>query len=154
MSANGFKAVIDIDLIGVFKTFLSAYEHLRKPGASLIAISANHATQPIANQAHVCAGKAGAELLTKTLAIEWGPQGIRANCITPGPTNTPKECAGAAKTEELRQRTISSIPLRRYGTKDELADLALFLCSDAGRFILPEPSTSAMAGRDWFVPVN
>ncbi len=135
MSANGFKAVIDIDLIGTFNTFRSAYEHLRKPGASLIAISANHATQPIANQAHVCAGKAGAELLTKTLAIEWGPQGIRANCITPGPTNDTEGMRRLAPTEELRQRTISSIPLRRYGTKDELADLALFLCSDAAAFI-------------------
>ena len=135
MSANGFKAVIDIDLIGTFNTFRAAHEHLRKPGASLIAISANHATQPIANQAHVCAGKAGVELLTKTLAIEWGPQGIRANCITPGPTDDTEGMRRLAPTEELRERTIASIPLRRYGTKDELADLALFLCSDAASFI-------------------
>jgi NAD(P)-dependent dehydrogenase (short-subunit alcohol dehydrogenase family) len=135
MTANGFKAVIDIDLIGTFNTFRAAHEHLRKPGASLIAISANHATQPIANQAHVCAGKAGVELLTKTLAIEWGPQGIRANCITPGPTDDTEGMRRLAPTEELRERTIASIPLRRYGTKDELADLALFLCSDAASFI-------------------
>jgi NAD(P)-dependent dehydrogenase (short-subunit alcohol dehydrogenase family) len=135
MSANGFKAVIDIDLIGTFNTFRAAHEHLRKTGASLIAISANHATQPIANQAHVCAGKAGVELLTKTLAIEWGPQGIRANCITPGPTDDTEGMRRLAPTAELRERTIASIPLRRYGTKDELADLALFLCSDAASFI-------------------
>lgn len=135
MSANGFKAVIDIDLIGTFNTFRAAHEHLRKPGASLISISANHATQPIANQAHVCAGKAGVELLTKTLAIEWGPQGIRANCITPGPTDDTEGMRRLAPTTELRERTIASIPLRRYGAKDELADLALFLCSDAASFI-------------------
>jgi NAD(P)-dependent dehydrogenase (short-subunit alcohol dehydrogenase family) len=135
MSANGFKAVIDIDLIGTFNTFRAAHEYLRKPGASLIAISANHATQPIANQAHVCAAKAGVELLTKTLAIEWGPQGVRANCITPGPTDDTEGMRRLAPTAELRERTIASIPLRRYGTKDELADLALFLCSDAASFI-------------------
>ena len=135
MSANGFKAVIDIDLIGTFNTCRAAYEHLRKPGASLIAISANHATHPVAFQAHVCAGKAGVELLTKTMAIEWGPEGIRANCITPGPTDDTEGMRRLAPTEEIRQRVIGSIPLRRYGTKDELADLSLFLCSDAAAFI-------------------
>src|ERR1700694_918364 len=70
MSANGFKAVIDIDLLGTFNVCRAAYEHLRKPGASILAISASHATQPMAMQAHVCAAKAGVDLLNKTLAIE------------------------------------------------------------------------------------
>lgn len=135
MSANGFKAVIDIDLIGTFNTCRAAYEHLRKPGASIISISANHATQPVAWQAHVCAGKAGVELLTKTIAIEWGPEGVRANCITPGPTADTEGMRRLAPTEEIRRRVIANIPLRRYGTKDELGDLALFLCSDAAAFI-------------------
>ncbi len=135
MSANGFKAVIDIDLNGTFNTCRAAYEHLKKPGASILSISANHATQPIAYQAHVCAGKAGVELLTKTLAIEWGPEGIRANCITPGPTDDTEGMRRLAPTEEARRRAIASVPLRRYGTKDELADLALFLCSDAATYI-------------------
>src|SRR6202051_993106 len=73
MSANGFKAVIDIDLLGTFNTCRAAYSHLRKPGASIISISANHATHPYAMQAHVCAAKAGVNLLTETLAIEGGP---------------------------------------------------------------------------------
>src|SRR5215472_16556921 len=85
MSANGFKAVIDIDLLGTFNTCRAAYEHLRKPGASVIAISASFAFQPTAMQAHVGAAKAGIDILIKTLAIEWGPSGVRCNCITPGP---------------------------------------------------------------------
>lgn len=135
MSANGFKAVIDIDLLGTFNTCRAAYEHLQKPGASIVNISANHATQPIAWQAHVCAGKAGVELLTKTIAIEWGPEGVRANCITPGPTADTEGMRRLAPTEEIRRRVIDHIPLRRYGTKDELADLALFLCSGAASYI-------------------
>jgi NAD(P)-dependent dehydrogenase (short-subunit alcohol dehydrogenase family) len=135
MSANGFKAVIDIDLNGTFNTCRAAYEHLRKPGASVLCISANHATQPIAYQAHVCAAKAGIELLTKTLAIEWGPDGVRANCITPGPTDGTEGMRRLAPTEDIRKRIVRNIPLRRYGTKDELADLALFLCSDAAAYI-------------------
>ncbi|MEO7146025.1 MAG: SDR family oxidoreductase [Bryobacteraceae bacterium] len=135
MSANGFKAVVDIDLLGTFNTCRSAYEHLRKPGASILSISAAHAFMPIAMQAHVCAAKAGVDLLTKTLAIEWGPVGVRANCITPGPTADTEGMRRLAPTEAAREKVVRGIPLGRYGTKDELADLALFLCSDAASFI-------------------
>ena len=135
MSANGFKAVIDIDLLGTFNTCRAAYEHLRKPGASILAISASHAVQPIAHQAHVCAGKAGVDLLIKTLAIEWGPAGVRCNSITPGPTADTEGMRRLSPTEESRRRLEAAIPLGRYGTKDELADLALFLCSPAAAYI-------------------
>jgi NAD(P)-dependent dehydrogenase (short-subunit alcohol dehydrogenase family) len=135
MSAHGFKAVIDIDLLGTFNTCRAAYPHLRKPGASIIAISANHAVMPIPYQAHVCAAKAGVELLTKTLALEWGAEGIRANCITPGPTDDTEGMRRLAPTEEVRRSLQRSIPLGRFGTKDELADLALFLSSPAAAYI-------------------
>ncbi len=135
MSANGFKAVIDIDLIGTFNTCRAAYEHLRKPGASVIAISASFATQPAAMQAHVGAGKAGVDILIKTLAIEWGPAGVRCNCITPGPTDDTEGMRRLAPDEAARKRVEKGVPLRRFGTKDELADLALFLSSDAAKYI-------------------
>ncbi len=135
MSANGFKSVVDIDLLGTFNTCRAAYAHLRKPGASIISISAAHASVPIAWQSHVCAAKAGVELLTRTLALEWGPAGIRANCITPGPTDETEGMRRLAPTAESRRKIEDSIPLRRFGTKDELADLALFLCSDAAAYI-------------------
>jgi NAD(P)-dependent dehydrogenase (short-subunit alcohol dehydrogenase family) len=135
MSANGFKAVIDIDLIGTFNTCRAAYEHLKKPGASVIAISASFAFQPVAMQAHVGAGKAGVDILIKTLAIEWGPAGIRCNCITPGPTDDTEGMRRLAPDEAARKRAAQSVPLRRFGTKDELADLALFLSSDAAQYI-------------------
>jgi NAD(P)-dependent dehydrogenase (short-subunit alcohol dehydrogenase family) len=135
MSANAFKSVIDIDLLGTFNTCRAAYAHLRKPGASVISISASHASIPIAYQAHVCAAKAGVDLLTRTLAIEWGPDGIRANCITPGPTDDTEGMRRLAPTPEIRHRVEQGVPLRRFGTKDELADLALFLCSPAAAYI-------------------
>ena len=135
MSANGFKAVVDIDLLGTFNTCRAAYEFLRKPGASILSISAAHAQTPIASQSHVCAAKAGIELFMKTLAIEWGPHGIRANCITPGPTDDTEGMRRLAPTEEARRRVEQSVPLGRFGTRDELADLALFLCSSAASYI-------------------
>jgi NAD(P)-dependent dehydrogenase (short-subunit alcohol dehydrogenase family) len=135
MSANGFKAVVDIDLLGTFNTCRAAYEHLRKPGASVIAISASFAFQPTAMQAHVGAAKAGIDILIKTLAIEWGPSGVRCNCITPGPTDDTEGMRRLAPDDAARARVERSVPLRRFGTRDELADLALFLSSDSAAYI-------------------
>lgn len=135
MSANGFKAVIDIDLNGTFNTMRAAFPFLRKPGASLIAISAAHATTPIPFQAHVCAAKAGVEMLMKCLALEWGQNGVRANCIVPGPTADTEGMKRLAPTLELSDQVIAAAPLGRFGTKDELADLALYLCSPAAGYI-------------------
>jgi NAD(P)-dependent dehydrogenase (short-subunit alcohol dehydrogenase family) len=135
MSANAFKTVVDIDLLGTFNTCRAAYEHLRKPGASVLCISASHAFQPIAMQAHVCAAKAGVDLLAKTLAIEWGPAGVRVNCVTPGPTDDTEGMRRLAPDDQARRRIEQAVPLRRYGTKDELADLALFLASGSASYI-------------------
>ena len=134
MSANGFKAVIDIDLLGTFNTCRAAYAHLRKPGASVVAISATHAFRPIAWQAHVCAGKAGIDILIKTLAIEWGPE-VRLNVVTPGPVADTEGMRRLSPTEEIKRRLENEIPLKRFATKDEIANLALFLCSDAATYI-------------------
>ena len=135
MSANGFKAVIDIDLLGTFNTCRAAYEHLRKPGASIVAISATHAFRPIPMQAHVCAGKAGVDILIKTLAVEWGPAGVRANVVTPGPVDDTEGMRRLAPSQEIRARLTEAIPLRRFAIKDEIASLALFLCTNAAAYI-------------------
>jgi NAD(P)-dependent dehydrogenase (short-subunit alcohol dehydrogenase family) len=135
MSAYGFKAVVDIDLLGTFNTCRAAYKHLRKPGASIINISATFAMMPSAYQAHVCAAKAGVDMITRTLAIEWGPTGIRVNSIAPGPIGDTEGMRRLAPTGEVTERLQSGIPLQRYGTKDEIADLALFLSSSAAAYI-------------------
>jgi NAD(P)-dependent dehydrogenase (short-subunit alcohol dehydrogenase family) len=135
MSANGFKAVVDIDLLGTFNTCRAAWEHLRKPGASVISISATHGFRPVAWQAHVCAAKAGVDMLTRVLAAEWGPAGVRVNCISPGPVDDTEGMRRLAPTEEARQAITATIPLGRYATRDEIADLALFLCSEAATYI-------------------
>lgn len=135
MSANGFKAVIDIDLLGTFNTCRAAYEHLRKPGASIVSISATHAFVPISGQSHVCAAKAGVDMLNKVLAIEWGPVGVRVNLIAPGPIDDTEGMRRLAPSPESREKVEQALPLRRLGTKDEIADLALFLCSDAASYL-------------------
>jgi NAD(P)-dependent dehydrogenase (short-subunit alcohol dehydrogenase family) len=135
MSSNGFKAVVDIDLVGTFNTCRAAYEFLHKPGASVIAISATHAFVPIAYQAHVCAAKAGIDMLSKTLAIEWAGAGVRVNVIAPGPVDDTEGMRRLAPTPEARRKAMAAVPLGRFAGKDEIADLALFLCSDAAAYI-------------------
>ena len=134
MSANGFKAVIDIDVLGTFNACRAAHEHLRAPGASMIAISANHASVAYAMQAHVCAAKAGIERLLQVLALEWGPQGIRCNLVNPGPIDDTEGMRRLAPTPEARAAAVKTVPLGRFGTKDDIANLVLFLCSEAGAY--------------------
>ncbi|MBI2890455.1 MAG: SDR family oxidoreductase [Nitrospirae bacterium] len=135
ISANGFKAVVDIDLLGTFSTCRAAYEHLRKPGASIVSISATQAYIPTPLQAHVCAAKAGIDILTKTLALEWGAAGVRVNAISPGPVDDTEGMRRLTPSPEAKDKFCSTIPMRRYATKDEIADLALFLCSEAAGYI-------------------
>lgn len=135
MSANGFKAVVDIDLLGTFNTCRAAYEHLRKPGASIVNISATQAFVPMAMQAHVCAAKAGVDMVTRTLALEWGPKGVRVNSIAPGAVDDTEGMKRLAPNEKARAFVTKMIPLGRFAEKGEIADLALFLCSDSARFI-------------------
>ncbi len=135
MSANAFKSVVDIDLLGTFNTCRAAFEHLRRPGASIVSISAMQAFTPTPLQAHVCAAKAGVDMLTKCLAIEWGSEGVRVNSIAPGAVDETEGMKRLAPTPEIRSAFMKSVPLKRFATKDEIADLALFLCSDAAQFI-------------------
>ena len=76
ISPKGFKTVVDIDLIGTYNVFQLGFKHLSK-NASLIAITAPQAVVPMPFQAHVCAAKAGINMLIKCLAVEWGPAGLR-----------------------------------------------------------------------------
>jgi len=135
MSANGFKAVIDIDLLGTFNVLRAAHAFLRKPGAIVINISAPQAVQPMALQAHVCAAKAGVDMLTRVLAIEWGGDGIRVNSVIPGPIENTEGMARLAPTAEAAQNIVRGVPLGRLGTKQEVADLVLFLASPWAAYI-------------------
>ena len=150
LSPNGFKSVVDIDLLGSFNVMRAAYEHLTTPGASVISISAPQAIVPMAMQVHVCAAKAGVDMITKTLAIEWGPRGIRINSVMPGPIDGTEGMARLAPDEAARSEVIQSVPMRRMGTPQDIADACLFLGSGAARYItgavLPVDGGWAVAG--------
>lgn len=135
ISAKGFKTVIDIDLLGTYNVFRAAYDVVRKPGASLIAISAPQALRPMAYQAHVCAAKAGINMLIQCLAMEWGAAGIRVNGISPGPIDNTEGMARLAPTAAVRKAMIDTIALRRFGDRSEIGDAAVYLSSDAAKYV-------------------
>jgi hypothetical protein len=135
MSANGFKTVVDIDLIGTFNVLRASFQHLNRPGASLISITAGQAVRPSLYQAHVCAAKAGINMLTKCLAMEWGPAGVRVNAISPGPIADTEGMRRLAPTEQAEAAIKNRIALRDYGTKADIAEMAIFLSSDSAKYI-------------------
>jgi NAD(P)-dependent dehydrogenase (short-subunit alcohol dehydrogenase family) len=135
MSPNAFKTVVDIDLLGSFNVARLAHPFLRQPGASIVQISASQAFTPTPYQAHVCAAKAGVDMLTRVLALEWGPQGIRINSIVPGPIADTEGLRRLAPTDDTLAAMARRVPLQRLGRTDDIARLALMLASDWGSFI-------------------
>lgn len=135
MSANGFKSVVDIDLLGTYNVFRSAYDVVNKPGASLIAITAPQAVCAMPQQVHVCAAKAGVNMIVKVLAMEWGSAGIRVNAICPGPIDGTEGVARMAPTAADQARWLARTALRRFGTTADIANAALYLSSEAASFV-------------------
>jgi NAD(P)-dependent dehydrogenase (short-subunit alcohol dehydrogenase family) len=135
LSPNGFKAVVDIDLLGTFHVMRGAYPHMRRPGGSIINISAPQASIPMAMQIHVCAAKAGVDMVTRCLAIEWGPEGLRVNAVVPGPIDGTEGMARLAPTEAMRAAITASVPMRRFGSPRDVADACLYLGSPAAGYV-------------------
>lgn len=134
LSPNGFGAVVDIDLKGTFNVSRAALPHLRTRGGTIVNITATLPYLGTMGQAHASAAKAGVDALTRTLACEWGPYGIRVNGIAPGPTEG-TEGLDRLTTDQSRAHAAGSCPLGRLTTIDDVANAALFLCSDAASFV-------------------
>lgn len=135
LSSNGFRTVTDIDTLGTFHVMRAAYDALTRPGAAVINISAPQAFIASQMQVHVCAAKAGVDMITRVLAMEWGPEGIRVNSVSPGPIAGTEGMERLAPTPEAKARSARSVPLQRMGTVDDVADVCLFLASDAARYV-------------------
>ena len=134
LSPNGFKAVVDIDLIGTFHVLRAAHPFLRRPGASIINISAPQSYNPAPLQVHACAAKAGVDQVMRVLAMEWGSHGIRVNSIVPGPvegtTGLNKLASDSARAGMARR-----VPLGRLGRLQDIAAMALFLGSEDASYV-------------------
>ena len=134
LSANGFRAVIDIDLCGTFNVSRASFAALSARRGCIVNISATQAFVPTPLQAHAGAAKAGIEKLTRDLALEWASSGVRVNSVVPGPIEGTEGMARLAPGE-AREKMIRGVPLGRWGSIDEVADVVLFLCTGAAAFM-------------------
>lgn len=147
ISSNGFRTVVDIDLIGTFHAARACHPHLRTPGASIINITAPQGTKPMIDQVHACAAKAGVNMLTRCLALEWGPQGIRVNAISPGPIGETEGMRRLAPSPEAVNAITGAVPLRRFGTIAEIAEAACYLaCADYVNGVVLDVDGGVMLG--------
>lgn len=134
ISANGFKTVIDIDLLGAFNAARAAVAQLTQTRGSAIFISAGQAYMPYPFQVHVGAAKAAIDMMMKNLALEWGRFGIRLNSIVPGPIDG-TEGMKRLGSDALRPQLERAIPLQRYGTTDDIGQAAVFLASPLASYV-------------------
>ncbi|MDP3859521.1 MAG: SDR family oxidoreductase [Stagnimonas sp.] len=135
MSAKGFKTVIDIDLLGSFHVLRAGYALLNKPGAAVINISAPQAYNAMEFQMHVCAAKAGVDMLTRVAAIEWGAAGVRVNSVVPGPIANTEGMRRLAPTPETEALVRGSVPMGCFGEVEDIANCCLWLASPMARYV-------------------
>lgn len=135
ISSNGFRAVLEIDVLGTHHVMTAAWPMLRRPGASVINISAPQAIVAMAGQSHVCAAKAGVDMITRTLAIEWGRHGVRVNSVMPGPIDGTEGMRRLAPTPAAMEAVRQSVPMKRIGQPADVANLCLFLGSDLASYV-------------------
>ena len=133
MSEAQWDAVINVNLKSAFN-FIHALTPImaRQRGGSIINMSSVVGVSGNAGQCNYSASKAGLFGLAKSIAKEMGPRGIRANCIAPGFIISDMT---KALSEEVREQWMKTIPLRRGGTPEDVANVALFLASDLSSYV-------------------
>ena len=107
---------------------------MRAHGGCIINISATLHYTGVPFQVHAGSAKAAIDAMTKHLAVEWGPAKVRVNCIAPGPIDETEGMSRLAP-KGMKAKLEKQIPLGRFGAIGEVADAALFLASDAARWI-------------------
>ncbi|HZH29056.1 MAG TPA: SDR family oxidoreductase [Azospirillaceae bacterium] len=135
MSPNAFRSVIEIDVLGTYHVLRAANPFLARPGASVVNISAPQAFQAWALQSHVCAAKAGVDQITRTLAVEWGPDGIRVNSVVPGPIEGTEGMKRLAADPRVAETVTRAVPAGRMGTPADIAWACMFLSSPWASYI-------------------
>jgi NAD(P)-dependent dehydrogenase (short-subunit alcohol dehydrogenase family) len=149
LSPNGWRAVVSIVLDGSFLCSRAVGRQMiaQGEGGAILSVIASYAWTGGPGTIHSAAAKAGIVAMTKTLAVEWAPHRIRANCICPGPTDT--EGAGQAlwPTQEDRDRVAGTVPAGRLATPEEVAWWATALCSPYADYVTGE--TLTIDGGHW-----
>ena len=129
-SADLFREILGVNLIGTFVVSREIARVMRSRGwGSIVNIASVSALRGIVGRAAYGASKGGIVTLTKVMAVELAPFGVRVNAIAPGPIETPM--ALDMHTAEIRAAWLATVPQRRYGSSKEVASAAIFLLNEA-----------------------
>jgi NAD(P)-dependent dehydrogenase (short-subunit alcohol dehydrogenase family) len=137
LSPRAWESVINIVLMGTLHCTMACGRRwlaAKHPG-TVLSISATYAPVGSAYVVPSAVSKAGVEALMRSLAVEWGNRGIRMNAIAPGPIPTQGAFSRVLPHPGLESVALDRNPLHRFGTVDELANLAAFLVSDGSSYI-------------------
>ncbi len=132
MSETNWDLVVDVSLKGTFLCCQAAMRPMMTQKSGCIVTTASVASLGNPGQANYSAAKAGIIGLTKTLALELAPFGIRANCVAPGAVDTPML---QALKDEVREGMLKMIPLKRFALPEEIAAAHLFFCSPDAAYV-------------------
>jgi peroxisomal 2,4-dienoyl-CoA reductase len=160
LSPNAWRSVVEIDLFGTFFCSQAVAPIMRAAGGGrIVNISMTLHYRGWPQMAHATAAKAGVDALTRTLAVEWAPAKIRVNAIAPGPIPTdgvrkaftPPPGSGVPDLgmveKAMDEYAKKSIPLRRFGTAADIANMVAYLASPAGDWITG--SILVVDGGEW-----
>src|SRR3984885_3762247 len=137
LSQRAFESVIGIVLMGTLHATMACGVRWLKAAqpATVLSISATYAPVGSAYVVPSAISQAGVEALTRSLAVEWGNRGIRLNAIAPGPIPTQGAFSRVLPRPDLETLALDRNPMHRFGTTEELANLAAFLISDGSAYI-------------------
>lgn len=140
LTPRGWSTVIDIDLNGTFHGCHAAYPYLSKSkhGGSIISIITMLGVTGWPQAAHAAAAKGGILSLSRTLAVEWGGDGIRVNTISPGPIGDTEGVQRMYIDGGRGELEMKKTALGRFGKKEDIANAAVYLASDLGAYVTGE----------------
>ncbi|CAD5121788.1 DgyrCDS10264 [Dimorphilus gyrociliatus] len=138
INSKGFNAVIETNLVGTFYCCKAAYDlYMKENGGCIVNIIANM-FNGWPGMSHSGAARAGVDNLTKSLAVEWAPNGIRINSVAPGSSIFSDTAAANYGSSEIFDNQIPRIPAKRLGTVEEVSGVVCYLLSPAASFITGE----------------
>jgi peroxisomal 2,4-dienoyl-CoA reductase len=166
LTANAWRSVVEIDLYGTFFCSQAVLPVMKAQGGGrIVSISMTLHYRGWPQMAHATAAKAGVDALTRTLAVEWAPHGVRINAIAPGPIPTegvrrafaPPADSGipdvfAATEKAMASWAKQAIPLQRWGAPRDIANMVAFLASPGGDWITG--SIFVVDGGEWLSKAN
>ena len=149
LAPKAFATVIDIALNGVFYMSREVGRVMKGTGGAIVNISAPYAATGKPGVVHSACAKAGVDAMTRTLASEWASYGIRVNAVSPGPFVSEGAADRLWPSDEMEQAVKDQIPLGRFGTSREVAEL---VCLLASRVVPWLTGTILVADGGWSLP--